>query len=524
MKTNTRTRRGLQGNWLLAGVGMVVLVIAAALWLNQGAAPAKAAGVATVAVTRGDVSATVYGSGTIEAEQALDVGFQTGGSVVEVLVSEGDVVTVGQALARLDTRQLEIQVTNAEAGLISAQARLTQARQGNARPQEISAAQAQVASAQANYDKLLAGPTAAELTAAQANIKSTQASYNAAVKSAGAANTKLESVRVAQEKAAAVLQQAQAKYDVVAWRADVGRLPEAVELQKATLDYEQATANYEAQLATTDSDAASQIATAAYQLAQAKSNLAKLYARPEDLRSTQASLDQAKANLDKLSAPATATDLLIQQAALTQAEQNLKQAQLNLGNATLAAPFDAVVTAAHIVPGSFVNTGLGVVSLVAQSEQHVDLKLSENDVVEVQLGQAVAVTIDSLAGWQGDGRVAYIAPAGQSSNGVVTYAVRVDFSNADARVKVGMTANVSIITERQQGVLLVPSTALLPKGAGRVVQAPSADGKTVTEIDVRTGLSDGAYTEIVSGLAEGTQIVALPAGAGSTRSGGLFSR
>ncbi|MFZ1473075.1 MAG: efflux RND transporter periplasmic adaptor subunit, partial [Anaerolineae bacterium] len=97
-------------------------------------------------------------------------------------------------------------------------------------------------------------------------------------------------------------------------------------------------------------------------------------------------------------------------------------------------------------------------------------------------------------------------------------------SNADARVKVGMTANVSIITERQQGVLLVPSTALLPKGAGRVVQAPSADGKTVTEIDVLTGLSDGAYTEIVSGLAEGTQIVALPAGAGSTRSGGLFSR
>ncbi|MBK7201328.1 efflux RND transporter periplasmic adaptor subunit [Candidatus Amarolinea dominans] len=139
----------------------------------------------------------------------------------------------------------------------------------------------------------------------------------------------------------------------------------------------------------------------------------------------------------------------------------------------------------------------------------MDLKLSENDVVEVQLGQAVAVTIDSLAGWQGDGRVAYIAPAGQSSNGVVTYAVRVDFSNADARVKVGMTANVSIITERQQGgragALHGPATA----GAGRF-QAPSADGKTVTEIDVRTGLSDGAYREIVSGLAEGTQLVALP--------------
>lgn len=524
MTTNTRTRRGLHGNWLLVGIGVVILVMAIALWMNQGAATVKADGPATVAVTRGVISATVYGSGTIEAGQALDVGFQMSGSVVEVLAAEGDRVVAGQALARLDTRQLEIQRTNAEAGLAAAQARLTQARQGNARPQDISAAQAQAASAQANYDKLLAGPTAAELAAAQANVKSAQASYNAAVKSAGAANTRLESVRVAQEKAAAALQQAQAKYDVVAWRADVGRLPEAVELQKATLDYEQATANYEAQAATTDTDAASQLATAAYQLAQAKSVLAKLYPRSEDLRAAQASLDQAKANLEKLSAPASATDMLIQQAAVTQAEQSLKQAQLNLDNATLTAPFDAVVTAVNIVPGSFVNTGLGVVDLVAQSEQHVDLKLSENDVVQVQLGQAVTVTIDSLAGWQGEGRVTFIAPAGQSTNGVVTYAVRVDFRNSDDRVKVGMTANISIITQRKENVLLAPNTALLPKGAGRVVQTPGADGQSVIEVDVQIGLSDGVSTEIISGLTDGMQIVALPTGASRPRSGGLFGQ
>ena len=59
------------------------------------------------------------------------------------------------------------------------------------------------------------------------------------------------------------------------------------------------------------------------------------------------------------------------------------------------------------------------------------------------------------------------------------------------------------------GDLLYESLALLPKGAGHVVQVPNADG-TTREVEVQTGLTDGTNTEIVSGLSEGDSVIAAP--------------
>jgi len=86
-----------------------------------------------------------------------------------------------------------------------------------------------------------------------------------------------------------------------------------------------------------------------------------------------------------------------------------------------------------------------------------------------------------------------------------------------------MTANLSITTAKQDGVLLVPNSALLPKGAGHSVQVTSADGKTTSEVDVQTGLTDGANTEITSGLNEGDKVVTIPSTT-KPQSGGLFGR
>ena len=124
-------------------------------------------------------------------------------------------------------------------------------------------------------------------------------------------------------------------------------------------------------------------------MAQARANLAKLTPAAEDLTVAKASLDQAKANLAKLTASATATDLQIQQAAVTQAEQSLKQAELKLDNATLKAPFAGIVAQINVVPGSPASSATPALRLINRNPLHVDLKLSENDVAQVQLGQPV---------------------------------------------------------------------------------------------------------------------------------------
>ncbi len=452
-------------------IGVVLVVAIAGIFLvNQAGKPATTTAMpGVVAVTRGSLVANVTGGGTVAAERTLSLAFPDAGTVSQVLVKASDTVAADQVLARQDDRSLQAQVKNAQAGLSSAQAKLVQMQQGNARP--------------------------AEVTAARAAVKSAQAAYDAAIRSAGASQSKLTESAAAFQKARVALEVAQSAYDPVAWRPDIGMLSQSRDLQKATIDYNQAKANYESLTTTLDTDAASKIESAA------------------------SDLEKAKADLAKLIAPATDTDIAIQQAGVVQAEQTLKQEQFKLEAASLKAPFAGVVTQISVTQGSSVAGGASVATMIDRSLLHIDLRLNENDIVRLKIGQPVTITIDSLADWQARGEIVYVAPASEVVNGVVTYAVRVNLPDDDPRVKVGMTTNVVITTARRDGVLLVPNSALLPKNAGRVVQVPSLDGKEPREVDVEIGLSDGAQTEILSGLTEGQQIIGAPK---PKLKGGLF--
>ena len=467
--TLLRKRSWIKSRWVLLPL-VLVLAGAAIVYAVQARKPVALASMpGVVTVNRGPLVANVTGGGTVAAERTLNLAFQNAGTVSELYVRAGDAVKTDQVVARQDDRNLKIQLTNAEAGLASAQARLIQSQQGNSR--------------------------AVDVAAAQAAVKSAQAAYDAAVRSAGTTESQLAASAAAFQKAQVGLEEAQSAFDQVAWRTDIGMLPQSRSLQKASIDYNQAKSNYDALKSTLDTDAASKIESAMSQLVQAKANLAKL------------------------TAPATDTDLAIQQASVVQAEQTLKQAQLSLDAAALKAPFAGVVSLVNMTQGSSAAAGATVATLIDRSTLHIDLRLNESDVVRVQMAQPVTITIDSLVGWQARGQVAYIAPAAEVINGVVTYLIRVNLPDDDPRVKVGMTTNVAITTDRRDSVLLVPNSALLPKSAGRVVQVPSLDGKDPQEVDVETGLTDGAQTEIISGLTEGQPIVAAPQ---PKRKGGLL--
>ena len=510
MATKTLPRRGfgLSRRWI-AGIVLIIVIGAVALSVMNPRSTSQVSAENTVVVTRGSIVGSVSGSGLVTAEQTSDLAFQTSGTVTQILVKAGDTVTPGQVLARLDDRAWQAQVANAQAALDSAKARLQQAQQGNAKPEDIAAAQAQLDQVQANYNKTVAGPSAADLAAAEASVSSAQAAYYSAVIAAQTSSSTLESLRAVLLKAQVALEYAQSAYDRVAWRSDIGMLPQSKDLQQATIDYAKAKSDYEALLKTSGPDAQSKIQSAQTQLQQARANLAKLTVNPNDVASAQASVDQAKANLAKLTASATATDLSIQQANVQQAEQSLKQAQLNLENASLRAPFGGILTSVNVTEGSTVSPALAALRLINRNPLHVNLKLSENDIVKVQMDQPVNLTIDSLTDWRAQGKVSYISPAAESTNGVATYALQVNFADSDPRVKVGMTTNVDIVTARKDTVLLVPNAALLPKGNGHIVQVVGPDGK-IKEVDVVTGISDGAQSEIVSGLNEGDRIVGLP--------------
>jgi HlyD family secretion protein len=207
--------------------------------------------------------------------------------------------------------------------------------------------------------------------------------------------------------------------------------------------------------------------------------------------------------------PGTESDVAIQQAAVEQAKQSYAQAQLKLENAAIVAPFDGIIATVDIIVGQSATAATAAISIIDRDPLHLDLKLSENDIVQVQAGASAALSIDALPDWQQTGTITSISPAADTSSGIATYRARIDFTDSDARVFVGMTANASIVVEERNDILVVPNSALLPKGTGRVVQIKGADGQ-ITEIDVTTGLSDGIFSEVLSGLEEGQEIIETP--------------
>jgi HlyD family secretion protein len=579
--TAPKQRTTHRAGWITAGIVVIIVAIVAALFFAQSSTSAASTGPTTVNVTSSSITASVSGTGSIAAEQTLDLAFASGGSVTEVLVKEGDVVTAGQPLARLDTRDLALQVASAEANLESARARLQQQQEGNATPEQLAAQEASVASAQANLaktrtnnvtaadiaeaeaqlrsaqaqlDDLLAGPKPDALASAQANYDQAVANLEGQRKSLAVAKERAQSDV---EPAANTLRDSQDEYSRIYWdnrqkESLPGDLPQSAideeaaalrmvenneeALRQAKLAYEQAQADEvtgiqtaESQLheAETNLRVAREGATQT-EIIQAQASVEQYRARLDGLRAggtaadiaaSQASLQQAQANLAELTAPATDTDLRIEQASIIQAEQSLAQAQLALEQATLTAPFGGVITSVDIVPGSVASGS--VARLVNRDPLHVDLKLSENDVAKVAKGMPVTLTIDALRGEPLTGTVTYIATAAETSSGVVTYEVRVSVDDPGEQVKIGMTANLDIVYATKDDALLVPNSALLPNGAGYAVQVPNADG-AVEEVPVTVGLSDGTSTEIVSGLSAGQAVIATPGQTSETESGGLF--
>lgn len=500
----TQRKRVSLGRWT-AGIAVIAAIIAAAVALTGATSAPAAASAGTVSVLRGDIVATVAGSGSTEAARTINLSFQTSGNVTEVLVAEGEDVAAGQALARLDDRLLRLQVTNAEASLASAQAQLDALRAGPSTA-DLTAAQVSVANAEVQLQRVTDDPAAADVAAARSNLITAQ--DRLAELQGGSDPDAIQNARNALEQARNSLWAQQLARDAACVQpsitcdqanATVGNGEIAVRQAQATLD----------DLLAGPSQADLQVADLAVQQAAARLADLRTLATAKEIEAAELQFRNAQARLDDLIAGAKPEDLARAEASVSSAQLALAQARDALDRATLRAPFAGVVAVVNLTPGEQAGGAATAIQLVDRSALHIELTLSENDVMRVQPGQPVTVTVGTSGSRAPAGTVSFVAPAAQTNSGVVTYVVRIALTGDTADVKVGMTADVAIVTAERHGVLLVPTTALLPKGTARVVQVVSPDG-AVREAEVQIGLADATHTEILSGLNEGDRIIALP--------------
>jgi len=406
----------------------------------------------TVTVRRDTIVATVNSSGSVLPREQITLVFPSGGLLAEIKVQTGQKVESGQELARLDTRQLEWSVAQAEATLKSSEARLAQVK---------------------------AGPSATELAAAEASLESAQALYEAARNKLGLKDEQLSIAESDLKRAELALQDAQAAYDRVAWLPEIGMLPQAAALERATLDYQRALANYKLQVAAVDDTS---------------------------FKSAAAQLAQAKAQLENLRRTPTAEELAIAEAQVEQAKAALEQARLRLADAVLAAPFSATVVSIGAQVGEWVGAATPVIVLADLEHYYIDASIDETDIGRVQVGQDAVITLDAFPDAGLKGKVTRIDPLGRVAQGVVSYAVEIEVLSADVALRPNMTAITDIVVARKEGVLVVPNRAIKRDSSGRYYVEVVSENE-VNERSVSIGLSNELATEVLTGLSEGEEVV-----------------
>lgn len=524
-------------------------------------APQAAGPVVLAAVERAPVRPTARYTGTAAGFVEQEIYPRVTGSLLWMPFYAGDRVRKGQVLARLDTREYQTRVDERRAQKrmaeqMTAIARseyeqnLAAAAQARAEVRGKEGALEEARRMQARAQGMLR-ESQAGVAEGREEVQAMAADLSAAQEERSEAAAMLESARAMQPEAEAMLAAMRADQDY--WRQQIARtkaLLDAGAVSREEFQREEAMAKgadarvrqSEAKLQAVQSDiraARSRVAKAEAmiqarqaKLAQARSRLGGMEARVDQaqaeiaaaagrVKMSEGDLEAARANARAMQAMAVAGSGKIRQAqaGAQGAEAALATADVVRGYTAIRSLVDGVVTQRLISPGTLVSPGQALLKVAQISPIRLQANVPEADLARIRPGAAVTVWTRGSEGARLSARVTSVQPVVDpvARTGLVEALV----PNRDSRFRPGQYLVMDLATGGGRPALRVPTAAVLTQAAAsstilstrttRYVwlaePGGAADQFTVRRVEVRTGASDGTYTEILSGLSEGQQVV-----------------
>jgi HlyD family secretion protein len=227
----------------------------------------------------------------------------------------------------------------------------------------------------------------------------------------------------------------------------------------------------------------------------------------------QADLDLADTNYHDAAAQVDVAQAQVDQAAAT-----LASAELDLGYTTIFSPVNGTIVSRNVEEGQTVVASFQTPTLfvIAQdlTRMQVIANVSESDIGGVAEGKTADFRVDAYPKEFFHGLVTQVRNAPISIQNVVTYDVVISVDNRELKLKPGMTANVTIVTARNENALRVPTTALRFRMPGAPIDKKQPQVWVLDEFEqprktaVTTGIADSLYTEITGGeVHEGSPVV-----------------
>lgn len=227
--------------------------------------------------------------------------------------------------------------------------------------------------------------------------------------------------------------------------------------------------------------------------------------------------------LFKLNSDSVENDIQMKQNAVTSAQKDLDDANTAAGKDTIVSPVDGIVAELSVKNGASVTSATTVATIIDPNTMETVVSVDETDISKVKVGQKANITLDAVSGKTFAGTVAQVDPIGTSSNGVTNFSVTVTIDNPDG-IQIGMNANVAIVIESKENVVVLPSSALLnKKGDTAYVLSPDSlfdsKGNSVKLSNASTaaliqkygkqisiGLANSDSVEVTSGLSSGDKV------------------
>ncbi|MCD6285852.1 MAG: efflux RND transporter periplasmic adaptor subunit, partial [Anaerolineae bacterium] len=252
-------------------------------------------------------------------------------------------------------------------------------------------------------------------------------------------------------------------------------------------------------------------------VAQAAYNLAVAGVSDSGVTSAWSQVVSAQISLENETEPPDENDiesarLQVEQAqvSLEQGKLSLMSAQSDLAETELTAPVSGTVAEMDLQLGQMVNNGQTGVVLADLETLEVEIGLDESGIVQVAVGQPAMVALDAFDDVELSGVVDHIEPTAQSQSGVVLYVVTIVLDPTAIPVRVGMTADVEVVTTSAQGALTIPLKAVQSVNGDSFVGRRSLNG-SFAQTQIELGVMAGTRIEVVSGLEEGDVVLVASA-------------
>lgn len=517
-------------------IGIIVLgIISWIIFKGKGELPYD-----FVIVERGDVIEEVSATATVKPAKDVNLRFETSGTVEKVYVSEGLKVKEGTHLVKLYTGKLYSQFLQAQASYNQANAELDKLLAGTT-TEEIQVAEQVVENAKIaledakakadndlaeKYDDALVylSNASSDANIALADLKNLESDYFSGSSTIATAFGAKEGIareaffgisgigkKGAQEIAnEAISNPTYENIDnaLLEMRAAVNKVKDALDYTRQAMSDPVLRNDVSSTDKTTVDTDISNMNTALTNISTAQQAIdSQKVTNQTNINSAENTLNKAEDDLAEVKTTPRDVDIAVYQANVDKAKASMVELEQKLDDAVLAAPIEGVVSKVNVKIGETVIAGgEPAVSLISVSKFEIEVDIPEADIGKVKLGNPVEISLDAFPEESWPGQIAEMEPAETLIEGVVYYRVTVIFDEIDERIKSGMSADVTIETDRRENVLSVPYRAVVYKEGKKIIRI--LEGKEIKEIEVETGLKGSkGEIEIISGLNEGDKVI-----------------